>query len=160
MAAVSTLQFATASATETRALGMRLGALLQGSDVIALHGELGAGKTTLIQGILLGMGSHDRVTSPTFTLVNTYRAGPLEVQHVDAYRLEGAAAMLEAESLGLEETLGAPDVVTLVEWAGIVPTLLASANLAITLTHSGEEERILEFAALDARGVEITSRLA
>lgn len=155
MAASSPLRLATSSANETRALGARLGALLLGGDVVALEGELGAGKTTLIQGILQGMGSRDRVTSPTFTLVNSYRARALEVQHVDAYRLGGAAATLEAESLGLEETLGAPDVVTLVEWAGILPSLLASANLVVALEHAGEEQRILTLTALDARGEQL-----
>lgn len=153
------MSFTTASAGETRELGKRLGTLLRGGDVIALEGELGAGKTTLIQGILQGMGSSDRVTSPTFTLVNVYRAGALEVQHVDAYRLGGAAANVEAESLGLEETLGAPDVVTLIEWAGIVPSLLARADILVSITH-GEENRSIDFSAVGTRGVELVDHLA
>lgn len=153
------MHLSSASADETRLFGKQLGAQLRGGDVIALEGELGAGKTTLIQGILQGMGSRDRVTSPTFTLVNLYRAGRLEVQHVDAYRLGGAAATLEAESLGLEETLGASDVVTLIEWAGIVPTLLARANLVVALDHAGEHVRTLDLSPRDARGSEIVTAL-
>ena len=127
----------TTSPTETRALAAQLGASLRGGEVIALLGDLGAGKTTFAQGILEGMGSRDRVTSPTFTLVNLYRAGRLEVHHVDAYRLATAAdATISADqltSLGLDDLLGDRDVVLLIEWANIAPTLLKQATLTIAL---------------------------
>lgn len=114
----------TRDADATRALGVRIGHLLRGGDVVALHGALGAGKTTLTQGIAVGLHVSRNVTSPTFTLVNPYHGrdehGESEITllHVDLYRLsEGDSALLEVESLGLDEFVGAPDAIVIVEWA-------------------------------------------
>jgi len=161
-AAVAKAQHHSADPTATRALGARLGALLQGGEVIALLGDLGAGKTTFVQGLVQGMGSRDRVTSPTFTLVNLYRAGDLEVHHVDAYRL-GAASPDEdhdadAVSLGLDDLIGAEDVVVLIEWAEIVPSLLSAATLVIQIL-ADDGARDFHFSAFNARGAEILAIL-
>ena len=127
------IQFAffTHSASETRYLGESIGALLQAPVVLALHGDLGAGKTTLIQGIAAGLGLRQRVTSPTFTLVNEY---PLpkdwRLFHIDSYRLDAG----EAETIGLDEILDDEQAIIIIEWAERVANLLPSERVDIQLT--------------------------
>ena len=97
----NSLDFISRSSQQTQRLGQRLGELLQPGDVVAMTGDLGSGKTTLVQGIAQGWGTIDAVSSPTFVLVNSYRRpdGKL-LHHMDAYRIETA---IEAEDLDLEE---------------------------------------------------------
>jgi tRNA threonylcarbamoyladenosine biosynthesis protein TsaE len=96
----------------TRAIGAVLAGVLEPGDVVGLTGDLGAGKTRFVQGAAAALDVEDPVVSPTFMLVRSY-GGRLPVQHVDAYRLSGAA---ELEDLGIEEVLP-PDAVAFVEWA-------------------------------------------
>ncbi|MGH2561228.1 MAG: tRNA (adenosine(37)-N6)-threonylcarbamoyltransferase complex ATPase subunit type 1 TsaE, partial [Thermomicrobiales bacterium] len=103
---------------ETREIGERLGRLLQRGDVVLLHGDLGSGKTTLTQGIARGLGIHDYVQSPTFTLVAEHEgrgadAAPVRLYHLDLYRL---ADELELESFGFDQYLAPVDGVTVIEW--------------------------------------------
>src|SRR5512137_1297190 len=105
-------EFFSRSPEQTRRLGMRLGALLQAGDLVCLQGELGAGKTTLVQGIAQGWGALDDVSSPTFVLVNAYRRPNLgQLFHFDAYRVESPG---EAEELDLDSLLSQGPLV--VEW--------------------------------------------
>ena len=142
-----------ASAAATHDLGHQLGAAATAGQVIALHGDLGAGKTTLTQGIAAGLGITGRVTSPTFTLVNEYAPGSrrLRLVHIDIYRLGDTpeAACREAATFGLEEILGAaawPDTdsdgsVIVIEWAERVQALLPADTFWISLertAHSNE----------------------
>src|SRR5687767_15626144 len=114
-----TMDFFSRSPEQTRRVGSRLGGALQTGDVICLQGELGAGKTTFVQGIAQGWGSLDSVSSPTFILVNMYRradqgkggATPPLLFHMDAYRLEST---LEAEQLDLDSMLAQGAL--LIEW--------------------------------------------
>ena len=99
--------------TETESLGEKFGRAAQRGWVIALSGELGAGKTQFVKGLARGLGISARVHSPTFTLVNEYAGGRLRLFHLDLYRLESPAQILSA---GLEEFLQ-PDGVAVVEWA-------------------------------------------
>jgi len=103
-----------------REFGAAVAAGLGPGAVVALVGDLGAGKTTFVQGLGRALGVEEPVTSPTFTLINEYH-GRLKVFHVDLYRLEGEA---EAEEIGLDEYLGAGGV-TVIEWAdrafGLIP---------------------------------------
>lgn len=153
----------TRSDSETRAVGEALGALLRGGDVVALSGELGAGKTTLVQGIVAGLGGGARVTSPTFTLINDYetRSG-VRVVHVDAYRLgERVAVELDAETLGLDDLLDDPRAVVLVEWAERIAGSLPEERIDILLGYgSGEAERQLEMRARGPRSAGIVAALA
>lgn len=107
------MQFHSQSPEDTRQLGERIGRWLQAGDILLLFGDLGAGKTTLIQGIAAGLevGPDQYVRSPTFTLINEYK-GRLPVYHVDLYRIESTA---ELADLGLEDYLFGEGV-TLVEW--------------------------------------------
>ena len=98
----------------TERLGEALGRLAAPGDVIALHGELGSGKTTLVRGLARGLGvpPDEPVVSPTFTLINEYVGGRLPLFHLDLYRVSGG----EQEGLGLDEYLYG-DGVAAVEWA-------------------------------------------
>jgi len=101
------------SPADTEALGVTIGHAVQRGWVIALSGDLGAGKTQLVRGLARGLGATARVHSPTFTLVNEYGGGRLRLFHLDLYRLETAEQMASA---GIEEFLQ-PEGVSVVEWA-------------------------------------------
>src|SRR5579862_8282902 len=105
--------FISHSPAETRSLGESWGHMAERGLVIALSGDLGAGKTELVKGIARGLGTPQRVHSPTFTLVNEYDGGRLRLFHLDLYRLETPEQIIAA---GLEEYLQ-PDGVTVIEWA-------------------------------------------
>lgn len=120
-------------------MGMRLGSLIKQGDVLCLYGDLGAGKTTLVQGIAQGWGSLDAVSSPTFVLVNTYRRQNEErLFHLDAYRLEDAR---EAEDLNIDEMF--EDGAFIVEWAERIEAVLPGDRLSISLRWVSDEHRAL-----------------
>jgi len=142
--------FTTATPRETFALGERLGKIAPAGLIIALHGDLGAGKTALTQGIAAGMGVNERVTSPTFTLINRYEgAQAITLIHIDCYRLgeDESSATLEATNLGLEEILAEEAAVVVIEWAELVTQLLPPDHLSITLHATGETTRRLTLVA-------------
>ena len=107
------MEFISHSPAETESLGAHWGRASQTGLVIALTGDLGAGKTQLVKGVARGLGITSRVHSPTFTLVNEYSGGRLRLFHLDLYRLETRAQILSA---GLEE-YWQPDGVAVIEWA-------------------------------------------
>lgn len=107
------MEFISHSPVETESLGERWGRDAQRGLVIALSGDLGAGKTQLVKGLARGLGVTSRVHSPTFTLVNEYSGGRLRLFHLDLYRLETRAQILSA---GLEE-YWQPEGVAVIEWA-------------------------------------------
>lgn len=109
-----------ATADDAHTWGMQLAPTLVAGDVIALCGNLGAGKTQITRGIVAGMESKADVTSPTFTLVHEYLDGRLPVFHFDFYRMETAAEVL---GVGWDEFLTEPGVI-IVEWADMFPELL------------------------------------
>ncbi|MBM3220662.1 MAG: tRNA (adenosine(37)-N6)-threonylcarbamoyltransferase complex ATPase subunit type 1 TsaE [Candidatus Rokubacteria bacterium] len=126
----------THSPEETQALGARLAERLKPGDVVALTGELGAGKTCFTQGLARGLGVAGRAVSPTFVLINEYR-GRLPVHHVDAYRTESLTELLD---LGLEE-LFSGDGVTIVEWADKLVPLLPPHTIHVHIEGVGDEPR-------------------
>jgi tRNA threonylcarbamoyladenosine biosynthesis protein TsaE len=125
----------TATAEETRAVGRALAPLLRAGDALALTGELGAGKTTFVQGLAAGLGFDGHVVSPTFTLVREYEAR-VRIHHVDVYRLERVQDVLD---LGLDDAI-AEGGVLVVEWGDAVERLLPPEHLVVTLTTAGEDE--------------------
>jgi tRNA threonylcarbamoyladenosine biosynthesis protein TsaE len=151
------LQLRTATADETRAVGEALAGLLRPGDAAALTGELGAGKTTLVQGVARGLGVADQVVSPTFTLVREYRGDRLDLAHVDVYRLD---RVQEVVDLGLDE-VAEGDAVLVVEWGDAVEALLPPDHLVIELTTSGRDgdERDVAVAALGRSWEERAERL-
>jgi len=130
------MEFLTHNAEETVQLGKKIGGKLQPNDIIALTGRLGAGKTTLIQGIAVGLGVKDYVTSPTFIIINEYQ-GRLPLYHIDLYRLDEG---LEIEDLGIEEyfTKGG---VCVIEWAERLGERQPGKSHEITLAMLAENER-------------------
>ncbi|MEP6973124.1 MAG: tRNA (adenosine(37)-N6)-threonylcarbamoyltransferase complex ATPase subunit type 1 TsaE [Actinomycetota bacterium] len=128
------IELRTATADATRAVGEAFAALLRPRDAVILTGELGAGKTTLVQGVARGLDVHDQVVSPTFTLVREYR-GRLDIAHVDVYRLTRIQDVMD---LGLEE-IGDGEAVLLVEWGDVVEEILPADHVTIELT-GGESD--------------------
>jgi tRNA threonylcarbamoyladenosine biosynthesis protein TsaE len=142
-----TMDFFSRSPEQTRRIGMRVGGALQTGDVICLQGELGAGKTTFVQGMARGWGSKDAVSSPTFILVNVYRrADDSQLFHMDAYRLDSTP---EAEELDLDSMLG--DGALIIEWPERMAGLIPAERLWITLEHVDEEGREMKFKASGKR---------
>lgn len=118
--------------------GRELAAELGDHELVFVKGDLGAGKTTLIRGILAGLGHRGVVPSPTYTLLESYRPGGREVVHMDLYRLEDPG---ELEMLGVRDFLGA--CLCLVEWPERATALLPPADRVIEITGSGGEERVI-----------------
>ena len=119
------MTFTTQSAAETEARGERLAARLTGGEVIAYTGDLGAGKTAFTRGLARGLGITDRVTSPTFTIVNEYEGGRLPLFHFDMYRLSSSDELYD---IGWEDYLARGGVCA-VEWSEIVSDALEENEL-------------------------------
>ena len=127
----------------TRSLGVKLGKSLPAGSLILLEGDLGAGKTTLVQGIGEGLGIEDAIVSPTFTLINEYSEGRIPLYHLDLYRLE----LSEVEALNLEsywEGVEFPLGIVAIEWAERLP-YKPQSYLHLCLTYSQEGGRQAEF---------------
>jgi tRNA threonylcarbamoyladenosine biosynthesis protein TsaE len=140
-------EFFSRSAEQTQRLGMRLGSLVKPGDLICLSGDLGSGKTTLVQGIARGWGSVDQVTSPTFVLVNVYRRSDgLQMNHLDAYRLENAA---EGEELDIADLLDEKPL--MVEWPEHIQPALPEDCLLIKMTWMADEQRGMVITAKGQR---------
>nr|WP_141819793.1 tRNA (adenosine(37)-N6)-threonylcarbamoyltransferase complex ATPase subunit type 1 TsaE [Ornithinimicrobium humiphilum] len=124
------------TADDTRELGRALGAALRGGDLVVLTGDLGAGKTTLTQGLAEGLGVRGPITSPTFVIARVHPSlvGGPDLVHVDAYRLGGAA---ELDDLDLDASL--EESVTVVEWGHGMAEHLAEERLEVVLERSGSE---------------------
>jgi tRNA threonylcarbamoyladenosine biosynthesis protein TsaE len=133
--------FQTNSAEETRALAERLGYLLQPGDVLCLIGDLGAGKTTLTQGLARGLGlpADEPVNSPTFTLLAEHPGGRFPLYHFDVYRLPNSSGLYD---LAFDEYLAAGGVVV-IEWADRIVDALPPDRLDIALTGTGDDKRVL-----------------
>ncbi|MBE9224215.1 tRNA (adenosine(37)-N6)-threonylcarbamoyltransferase complex ATPase subunit type 1 TsaE [Phormidium sp. LEGE 05292] len=135
-----------ANAQETDRLGIKLGRNLPAGTVILLSGDLGAGKTTLVQGIGAGLGISDPIVSPTFTLINEYHEGRLPLYHFDLYRLspkEVEALNLENYWEGVEFTLG----IVAIEWAEKL-TYMPDNYLQIQLLYTSNEQRLAKLMSM------------
>jgi tRNA threonylcarbamoyladenosine biosynthesis protein TsaE len=135
------------SPDETRILGASLAPMLLPGDVVSLNGDLGAGKTVLVQGLVSALGAQGRVTSPTFTIVHEYRAR-YPVLHVDVYRLDSFQEVLD---LGFEEFFD-PAAIMLVEWGEAVRPLLPARHLEVDIRRS------VDPAATDDRDISFRPR--
>lgn len=138
---MSDLNFETASADETRALGARIAAQLMAGDVVLLHGDLGAGKTTLTQGSGTALGMSQLAQSPTFSLVvDTPLPNGVVFRHIDLYRLDDPT---ELDALGFEDLTSDPDAITLIEWPERATGFLPDAYLLIELKPVGADRRMI-----------------
>jgi len=146
--------FQTKSTSETIRLGKKIGKLLTAGDVVALVGELGAGKTQFIKGLAagVGMGNPTYISSPSFTLINEY-PGKIPFYHVDLFRL---AREKDAEDLGLEDYFQGGGI-TAIEWADKIPSLLPKEMLFIHIAYTGKNKRSLEIIGKGKRYVELIS---
>jgi tRNA threonylcarbamoyladenosine biosynthesis protein TsaE len=135
----------------TRQLGARLACRLGPGDVVTFRGDLGAGKTCMIQGLCAALEVEDYVTSPTFILINEYRGKlggrPIDVYHLDLYRVRSAAAL---EDLGVEEYLYGQGI-CLVEWPEQAGASLPARRLEVDLVHRGATHRTITVRALAAQ---------
>jgi tRNA threonylcarbamoyladenosine biosynthesis protein TsaE len=153
---VSRVTVVSKSPAETRALAARLGTHLAAGDLVALRGELGAGKTEFVRGLAQGLGvPEEAVASPSFALAYEYH-GRLTLVHLDLYRL----AEVPQEFLpDLEDYLSGPQV-TAVEWAERLGSLVPPDYLEVTLTITGEEERQISLTGYGPRGEQLLALAA
>jgi tRNA threonylcarbamoyladenosine biosynthesis protein TsaE len=143
----------TAGVDETRAVAAAVAGVTVAGDLIILVGDLGAGKTAFVKGLVAGLGSPDPVTSPTFTIAQRYDGGRLTVHHLDAYRLAGPE---EAADLALDELLD-DDAVTVIEWGDRLQGILPVDRLEIAIAFgAGDDDRVL---MIEAGGPGWASRL-
>ncbi|MCX7514171.1 tRNA (adenosine(37)-N6)-threonylcarbamoyltransferase complex ATPase subunit type 1 TsaE [Frateuria sp. STR12] len=140
--------------TATSALAQRFAVAVDGGLVIYLHGDLGAGKTSFARALLTALGVGERVKSPTYSLVESYRAGDLAAWHLDLYRIADPG---ELEWLGLD-ALGDPDALVLVEWPERGTGALPAADLVLELEHTGSGRRA-RAEPRSARGEALLGRL-
>ena len=130
-------RFITNSPEETEALGARLARALEPGAVVAFTGDLGAGKTAFVRGLARGLGVQDRVTSPTFTIVNEYEGGRLPLFHFDLYRLGCADELFD---IGWEDYLARGGVCA-VEWSERMEELLEPGTIRVDLRRGEDEDR-------------------
>jgi tRNA threonylcarbamoyladenosine biosynthesis protein TsaE len=157
---IDLFEIETNSSDETRQAGFKLASWLRAGDVVLLHGDLGAGKTTLAQGIATGLGIDGHISSPSFLLINEYEvaiaAVPGRLFHVDLYRLRDEA---DLESIGYAEIVAPLDSVTLVEWPERARELLPDAYLLVEFALGSADQRKLRFS-LRSSAPGATQRLA
>lgn len=126
--------------TQTKDFGGLIGGLLKEGSVIELLGDVGAGKTTFVKGLALGMGITDEVQSPSFTISRVYESdNNLRLAHYDFYRLNEAGIM----SSELEEDLNDPNTVVVIEWGGVVEGVLPEDRLTINIVAVSDNERTI-----------------
>ena len=136
----------TNSSHETFKLGFKFGQTLKGGEVLALQGNLGAGKTCFLQGLAKGMGIKDKVNSPTFNILKVYKiSGKIKTKtspqffcHIDAYRLRDERDLV---SLGVEEFFSDLKIVTAIEWAEKVKKILPKKTIVIDIKQISEDQR-------------------
>lgn len=146
----------TSSVAETRALAAALAELTRPGDLLLLVGDLGAGKTAFAQGFGAALGVMDPITSPTFTLVRTYR-GRLELHHLDVYRIGQLDEVLD---LGLQELLDG-DAVTLIEWGDVIAPALAAEYLEVRIELAeGDDDRRITLTPVGSRWMARSRALA
>lgn len=146
---------------QTRAIARRLGALLEGREILGLVGDLGTGKTAFVRGLAEGLAIDPTlVYSPTFTLVAEY-SGRIRLRHIDLYRLREPVGFAEAEEIGLAEVLATPGVIA-IEWFDRLDeemSSLVAATLRIEIEGQGEERHIA-VTTIDAAGERLLERLS
>ncbi|MEF3313422.1 tRNA (adenosine(37)-N6)-threonylcarbamoyltransferase complex ATPase subunit type 1 TsaE [Paenibacillus sp. GYB004] len=131
---------------QTAKLAEALSAMMEAGTVVALDGDLGAGKTRFSQSVARALGVPGVVNSPTFTIIKEYEGDRLPFYHMDVYRISED----EADELGLDDYFYGEGV-TLVEWAELIRNLLPPDRLAIYISHAGETRRVMELRPYGAR---------
>lgn len=142
-------EFTTENETETIELGEKLAGLLKSGDILAITGDLGSGKTALVKGIARGLSIGEYITSPTFTLVHSYRSPLINLHHFDVYRISREEELFD---IGFEEYLYGGDI-CVIEWADLIRPLLPPRTKWIHLerTQNGTDERKITFREAEAK---------
>ena len=143
MSTAKTLQIKSANSDKTEQLAAKIGQALKGGEVIELVSDLGGGKTTFVRGLARGAGSKDKVASPTFTISKVYDCPDFQIHHFDFYRLPDAGLM----SNEIDDVLGDPHIVTVIEWADVVKHVLPDNRLHIAIRQLPNGDRELTFSA-------------
>ncbi|CAM3424079.1 MULTISPECIES: tRNA (adenosine(37)-N6)-threonylcarbamoyltransferase complex ATPase subunit type 1 TsaE [Brevibacillus] len=133
---------------ETQRFAERLAVFLQPADLLALEGDLGAGKTTFTQGLARGLGVRSVVNSPTFTIIKEYQ-GSLPLYHMDVYRVGD-----DVDSLGLDDYFFGEGI-CVVEWASLIEDVLPPERLTIYLRRISDEQRLVEMVPQGERYVRL-----
>ena len=136
--------FVSENERETEALGARLAKAIPGGAVVAMYGELGAGKTAFVRGMAEGLGLNCRVSSPTFTIVNEY-LGERELIHFDLYRISGEDELFE---IGWEDYLSR-GAICAVEWSENVPGAFYGDEITVRIRKTGETRREIEIGGIE-----------
>jgi tRNA threonylcarbamoyladenosine biosynthesis protein TsaE len=141
---------------QTLDLGKRIGKAVSSQFAIALTGDLGAGKTTLVQGLAKGLGVNEGyyITSPTFNIINEYPAEKFRLCHLDLYRLDNAD---ELEYIGFDDLMGS-DTVIVVEWPGLLEEMEFEFDLKIKFEFDAEYNRIISFFPSGHIGANLISK--
>ncbi|MGE7272795.1 tRNA (adenosine(37)-N6)-threonylcarbamoyltransferase complex ATPase subunit type 1 TsaE [Brevibacillus panacihumi] len=141
-----------AGVEQTQNFAERLAGFLQPGDLLALEGDLGAGKTTFTQGLARGLGVRNVVNSPTFTIIKEYQ-GRLPLYHMDVYRVGD-----DVDSLGLDDYFFGEGV-CVVEWASLIEDVLPPERLTIFLRTAGDEQRLIELVPQGDRYVRLCEEI-
>jgi len=156
----ATFELETCGADKTQEVGRRLADWLQAGDIVLLHGDLGAGKTALAQGVAAGLGIGSPISSPSFVLINEYEVStariPGRLFHVDLYRLRDDA---DLESIGFDEIISPLNSITVVEWPERARDLLPDTYLLIEITFGETDHRKMRFT-YRSTAADATNRLA
>lgn len=137
---VMTLQIESTSSDNTEQLAALIGSRLKGGEVLVLSSDLGGGKTTFVRGLARGIGSTDRVASPTFTISKVYDSPRLQIHHFDFYRLQDPGVVAHE----LHDAVGDPGIVVAIEWGDSVQNVVPTEHLGITLQRTGDTTRTLK----------------
>ena len=154
-----TLELISDTVAQTVQIGVCLGQVLERGDIVLLDGEFGVGKTHLTKGIAQGLGADAMVNSPSFVLINQYRAGAghkhLPIVHIDLYRLEDPAALV---GIGLDDALDGHGI-SIIEWPELAAAVLPTDFLRVQMYHVSETSRSLSFVPHGRRAANIVEAL-
>jgi tRNA threonylcarbamoyladenosine biosynthesis protein TsaE len=138
---VNPMTYDSHNVADTERIATEMARTLRGGECIAMHGDMGAGKTQFVRGLVGGLGGDVRsVSSPTYVLLNVYDTGRLAVYHLDAYRVQGPD---DFDAIGFSELLEQGGVVV-VEWPSRVDALLPTSRINVTITPTGEGQRRID----------------
>ena len=146
---MSEIKLVTKSELETKALGEKLATLLPNGSTLALLGDLGAGKTTLVRGVAQGLHINEVVQSPTFNIMKIYLKGDRPLIHIDAYRLADINT-----DIGLDEYIGYESGLTMIEWPLFIEKLLPKNTIYLTIKHLGDDNREITVSSNDEKIIE------
>ncbi len=135
------MKIITKNSEETKKLGEEFALRLHPGDVVLLYGDLGAGKTTFVQALAMGLGIHDRILSPTFVLERSYAVANSKIKnlnHIDLYRIENKGKL---ENLGLSEVMTESESVSVIEWADRLDNFELKKGYKVYISYLGDNER-------------------